>query len=93
MYESLQSKIIATPSVHWRTVPSTTNTYACKFSTLKKHFDTHVKYCDLVDKWTKDHDKFTDLWEQGSNLISCMPGYSTHVEGGMFSPIIKWEEV
>ena len=90
MYENLQSKIIATPSVHWRTTPSTTNTYACKFKTLKQHFPIHVQYCDLVEKWTKDHDKFTHLWNEGSNLVSCIPGYSTHVEGNMLSPIIKW---
>ena len=93
IYESLQSKIIATPSIHWRTTPSTTNTYACKFETLKKHFDIHVRYCDLVEKWTKDHDKFTHLWNVGSNLISCMPGYSTHVEGNMLSPTINWSEI
>ena len=93
MYESLQSKIIATPSVHWRTTPSTTNTYACKFETLKKHLDIHIQYCDLVEKWTKDHDKFTHLWKIGSNLISCMPGYSTHVEGNMLSPIIDWSKI
>jgi|TARA_R110000744_G_scaffold88287_1_gene172106 glycosyltransferase involved in cell wall biosynthesis len=93
MYEELQSKVIATPSVHWRTTPSTTNTYACKFKTLKKHFDIHVQYCDLVAKWTKDHDKFTHLWSVGSNLISCIPGYSTHVEGNMLSPTINWEKL
>lgn len=93
MYESLQSKIIATPSIHWRTTPSTTNTYACKFETLKKHLDIHIQYCDLVEKWTKDHDKFTHLWKIGSNLISCIPGYSTHVEGNMLSPTINWSEI
>ena len=93
MYNDLQSKIIATPSVHWRTIPSTTNTYACKFKTLKQHFDIHVQYCDLVAKWTKDHDKFTHLWQIGSNLISCIPGYSTHVEENMLSPTINWETI
>ena len=93
MYEDLQSKIIVTPSVHWRTTPSTTNTYACKLETLKKHFPIHVKSCDLIEKWTKDHDKFTELWGIGSNLISCIPGYSTHVEGNMLSPIIDWSKI
>ena len=93
MYESLQSKIIATPSAHWRTTPSTTNTYACKFKTLKEHFDIHIQYCDLVDKWVKDHDKFTHLWNMGSNLISCIPGYSSHVEGNMLSPTIDWSQI
>lgn len=93
MYESLQSKIIVTPSAHWRTTPSTTNTYACKFKTLKEHFDIHIQYCDLVDKWVKDHDKFTHLWNMGSNLISCIPGYSSHVEGNMLSPTIDWSQI
>jgi hypothetical protein len=47
MYDNLQSKIIVTQSVHWRTTPSTTNTYACKFKTLKLAFDIHVQYCEL----------------------------------------------
>ena len=93
MYDELQSKVIATPTVHWRTAPSTTNTYACKFKTLKEHFDIHVKYCDLAAKWTKDHDKFTHLWSIGSNLISCIPGYSTHVEGNMLSPTVDWSNI
>jgi glycosyltransferase involved in cell wall biosynthesis len=93
MYEDLTSKIIVTSNAHWRTVPSTTNTYACRYSTLIKHFDIHVKHCDLVDKWTKDHDKFIELWNSGSNLISCIPGYSAHVEAGMLSPVIDWSAI
>lgn len=93
MYENLQSKIIATKSIHWRTVPSTTNTYACKFSTLKQHFNIHVQHCDLIEKWTKDHAKFTQLWSIGSNLVSCIPGYSTHVEIGMESPLTNWSKI
>jgi hypothetical protein len=93
MYSDLQSTIIATPTVHWRTTPSTTNTYACRFKTLKQHFNIHVKYCDLVEKWTKDHDKFTELWQVGSNLISSIPGYSTHVEENMLSPAVNWSKV
>ena len=93
MYEDLQSKIIVTPSVHWRTTPSTTNTYACKFKTLKQHFNIHVQYCDLVEKWTKDHDKFIHLWNAGSNLVSCIPGYSTHCESSYLSPCTDWKNV
>lgn len=88
----LDSKIFISPSVHWRTTPSTTNTYACKSLTLKNHFDVHVKHCDLIEKWTKDHHKFTELSQMGSYLISCIPGLSTHVETQFLSPIIDWEE-
>lgn len=93
MYENLQSKIIVTNNTHWRTTPSTTNTYACKLSTLKRHIDIHIKYCDLQDKWTKDHDKFIHLWNIGSNLISCIPGYSSHIEDGMLSPLTDWSKI
>jgi len=93
MWEKLPSYLMVSPSVHWRTTVSTTNTYACKFKTLKQHFDIHVQYCDLIENWVKDHDKFTHLWNTGSNLISCIPGYSTHVEEGMLSPIIDWENI
>tara|TARA_B100000035_G_scaffold268837_1_gene242469 strand:+ start:18951 stop:19667 length:717 start_codon:yes stop_codon:yes gene_type:complete len=93
MYENFTSKIIVTPSCHWRTVPSTTNTYACLVKTLKKHFPIHVQYCDLVEKWTKDYHKFIHLWNEGSNLLSCIPGYSSHIEGGMLSPVYDWENL
>jgi hypothetical protein len=36
MWDKLPSYLITTPSVHWRTTVSTTNTYACKFKTLKQ---------------------------------------------------------
>lgn len=91
MYETLQSKLLHTKSLHWRTTPSTCNTYAAKWSTLKKHWDTHVKYC--LPEQTHDgydHTKFLDLWNQGSNLISCIPGYSTHCELPFLSPTINW---
>ena len=93
MYESLQSKIIATPSTHWRTTPSTTNTYAMLAKTFKKHYNIHKEYCDLVKGYTRDHDKFTKLWEIGSNLVSCIPGYSTHCETEYLSPCINWSKI
>jgi hypothetical protein len=42
MYEDLTSRILPTPTTHWRTTPSTTNTYACTYKTLMKHFDSHT---------------------------------------------------
>lgn len=91
MYNLLQSQIIVTPSIHWRTTPSTTNTYAMLSQTFKKHYKLHEEYCDLERGFTFDHAKFTRLWEEGSNLISCIPGYSTHCESAWLSPTINWE--
>ncbi len=93
LIDKFPAHLFATPTAHWRTAISTTNTYACRFKTLKKHFDIHIQYCDLVAKWVKDHDKFTHLWNIGSNLISCVPGYSTHVEENMLSPVIDWSQI
>jgi hypothetical protein len=93
MYNDLQSKIIATPSAHWRTIPSTTNTYAMKAKTFKQHYNIHKEYCDLVKGYTRDHDKFLRLWSEGSHLISCIPGYSTHCETEYLSPCIDWSKI
>ncbi len=93
MYNDLQSKILATFSTHWRTIPSTTNTYAMKAKTFKKHYNIHREYCDLVKGYTRDHDKFLRLWNEGSHLISCVPGYSTHCEVEYLSPCIDWSEI
>lgn len=91
-YQRLQSKIIATKSTHWRTSPSTTNTYACRFKTFKKHIHIHKEYCDLERGFTRDHDKFQRLWQEGSNLVTSIPGYSTHVETPYLSPVVNWEK-
>lgn len=91
-YGDLQSKIIVTPSIHWRTTPSTTNTYAMLSQTFRKHYNIHLEYCDLNRGFTHDHAKFTRLWQEGASLISCMPGYSTHCEPMYLSPIIDWSK-
>lgn len=91
-YSDLQSRLVITDSVHWRTTPSTTNTYAVKNSTFRKHYSIHREFCNLTRGHTHDHEKFLKLWEIGSNLISCIPGYSTHCEYGIMSPTVDWEK-
>lgn len=92
MYEQLETQIFITKSTHWRTTPSTTNTYACKFKTFQKHIGIHKQFCDLQKGYTRDHDKFIELWNSGSNLISPIPGWSTHCEVEYLSPCIDWEK-
>lgn len=91
MYTNLTSKLFITPSVHWRTVPSTTNTYAMLASTLKKHKHIHLRFSDTKVGFTFDHDKFTYLANLGQQLVSPIPGYSTHVENNMLSPCVNWK--
>lgn len=92
MYSTLQSTLLTTPSVHWRTTPSTTNTYAMKNSTFRKHYEIHREFCDLNKGHTFDHDKFLKLWQIGSNLVSCIPGYVNNCEIGVMTPVVDWEK-
>jgi hypothetical protein len=91
-YAGLTSKIFHTASAHWRTTPSTTNTYAMLFGTLKKHIDLHRCF-SLGRTITADHEKFCRLSEEGAVLISSIPGFSTHVEPQFASPCTDWEEI
>jgi hypothetical protein len=90
MYRSLQSKLFVTPSTHWRTTPSTTNTYAMKAKTLASHLPVHREF-SLGRKISADHEKFIKLNTMGAVLISPIPGWSTHVETEYASPCIDWE--
>jgi len=91
-YADLRSKIFCTASCHWRTTPSTTNTYAMFFKTLQKHIDIHRCF-SLGRTITADHDKFCKLAEEEAVLISSIPGFSTHVEVDFASPCIDWEKM
>ncbi len=90
VYPKLLSKIFATKSCHWRTTPSTTNTYAMRFSTLKMDYQIHRKFSEKV-KVTRDHEKFCYLQKKGKVLISSLPGYATHADPKHFSPCTHWD--
>lgn len=93
MYDNLESKILVSEKCHWRATPSTVNTYAAKWKTFKKHWDKfHIHYClPEITHGGYDHTKFTELWKSGSNLISSIPGYSTHCHIPYLSPVVNWE--
>jgi len=86
-YPELISKIFATESTHWRTTPSTTNTYACKMETLRNEIDKHREFSIGRDV-TDDNSKFLHL----GNLVSSIPGWATHCDDYM-SPTIDWERL
>lgn len=89
LYGDLTSQLFHTTSCHWRTTPSTTNTYAMKMATLKEDLATHRKYSEGY-RISLDHDKFLDLYSQGRRLISSVPGYSSHCEPAYSSPCHDW---
>jgi hypothetical protein len=92
MYQSLESKLFHTQSCHWRTTPSTTNTYAMRHGTLVRDLEIHRQF-SLGRKVSADHEKFCELRARGSVLISPMPGWSTHAEPEFASPCVDWEEM
>ena len=85
MYASLTSRLFLTASTHWRTVPSTTQTFAVHYGTLMKDLSIHRRFSQKR-KISADHDKFCKLGKKGAVLISPIPGFSTHAEPEYASP-------
>jgi hypothetical protein len=88
MYSGLHSRIAVTPSCHWRTIPSTTNTFACLLHTLRADADIHISFQN------RDNDKFLKLGkERGRVVISSIPGAATHAHAELLSPCVDWNAV
>lgn len=93
LYKKLQSAVLIGKKCHWRSVPSTTLSFAVKFKNFKKHFATYKKFNFVNEGITKDHEMFLDLWKSGSSLITPIPGFASHMDLHWLSPIIDWEKV
>ncbi len=91
LYPELKSRIFVSPSCHWRTTLSTTNTFALRCKTLFRDLSIHQSFSQ-GRTITADHEKFCQLQGQGIMLISPMPGWSTHAEPEFASPCIDWEQ-
>lgn len=85
-YSDLKSQITISESLHWRTTPSTTNTYACRMKTFRDDFRFHMMFKNA------DHDKFLFLGLRGRKLGSCMPGFATHSHKLYLTPFVNWED-
>ena len=92
-YNDLVSKIFVTKTCHWRTTPSTCNTYAGKMGQFREDMDIHRHYSAASsDGISMDHAKFVNLGQVGKTLVTSIPGYSTHVDH-LQSPTVDWESV
>lgn len=90
-YSNLRSKIYYTASCHWRTTPSTTNTYAMRFKTLLEDIDIHERFSQTGEV-SQDHQKFLALSnEKKREIVSAVPGFSTHTEERYISPVVNWK--
>ena len=90
-YDGLVSKVLVSDSSHWRTVPSTCNTYAARVGDLKEDYNIHKHYSDASpDGISMDHAKFVHLSNVGKRLITSIPGHATHCDH-LKSPVIDWK--
>ena len=89
MYKDFMTKVLVTEYSHWMPTPSTTNTFAVKYKTLKEDLEVHQKYSTDCEP-SNDHVKFIELNQMRRNLISSIPGYSTHCHKYTLSPCIDW---
>jgi len=90
-YQNLASRLFHTETCHWRTTPSTTNTYAARLETFREHLPIHRAFSENRTI-SADHEKFIALAGEGAILISSIPGWSTHVEPQYASPCIDWHQ-
>lgn len=89
-YPGLQCRLTATPSAHWRTTPSTTNTWAVRAGRLRADLDVHARFLRGYGHHA-DHEKFVALREErGARLASCVPGWATHCHVPLLSPCVAW---
>ncbi len=86
-YDNLTSKIITSPTHHWRTTPSTCGSFIIKKQLFDLDFDIHTKVVG-------DHNKFIDLYTKRNRaVITPIPGLSTHCMEGLLSPTIDWKKI
>lgn len=85
MYAGLQSRIVVTPSQHWRTAPSSCASYLVQMATFKADYD-------VLAQGLPDYYFFKILAEQRQRvLLTPIPGLSTHGMAGYLSPAVPWE--
>lgn len=92
MYTNLTSQIIAGKLSHWRTTPSTTDTFAIRKKILEENRELIESFSKELS-YSLDHKRCQALWENGIPLITSIPGYSTHCEPEYLSPTIDWSVV
>lgn len=90
MYKDFMTKVLHTSLSHWMPIPSTTQTFAVKFKTLKEDQKVQKKFSTGYEP-SFDHGKFIELHNIGRTLVSSIPGYSTHCVNQFLSPCIDWE--
>ena len=72
------TRVLLTPSSHWKLTNSTTMTFAARVRTLRRDAAVMRRYCQLPIP--QDFLMFCELLEHGRRLVTPIPGRSTHCD-------------
>lgn len=72
---------------HWRTVESTTMTFATRARCLREDLFVYNMFCKTG--YPYDHHMFLDLGRRGRTLVTPVPGASTHAELRYLTPFMS----
>lgn len=85
------TRVLLSKLSHWKLTNSTTMTFSAKVGTLRKDEEILRKY--TTGTYPRDFDMFIHLRNEGSSLISPIPGRSTHGETAYLAPFVDWESL
>ena len=86
------TRLVKTPSTHWKITNSTVMSFASSISRLKQDKNLLLKYSQ--GNITDSFGLFCELSQtKGIAVLSSIPGYSTHCESMWLSPLTKWETI
>lgn len=85
------TRVIRTPSSHWKVTNSTTMTFAVTVTTLREDREVWGKF--TKGGHPRDFEAFLTLAESGRSVITPIPSRSTHCEYEWAAPGVDWEKI
>ena len=83
------TRVMLTPSRHWKITNSCCMTFATRVKTLKEDVDVYHTFCQA--NIPEDFQMWVTLCQRGRRkLISCIPAVSTHCETRWLAPLVQW---
>lgn len=83
--------ILLTPRSHWRTAESAFYSFGLSKKIFNEIKDDLYHYCNIGENAPVDRELFRSLYKKNIRLMNPIPGLSTHVVLGDFTPLINWE--
>ena len=90
-YGGEMTRVVRTPSTHWKLTNSTTMTFAVTVGTLREDREVWGKF--TKGGHPRDFEAFLTLGESGRSVITPIPSVSTHCEYEWAAPGIDWKAI